>query len=135
MNLNRHFIHRAVSDADKALAQGFSLWMVSLLAFIPGPIIYGYIIDSTCLVWNKDACSADGRGNCQLYDQTAFRWWINMVAIAFTVVAIYLDYLVWLHCKDIDMYGDKKGAVVNADDNDELVNEKRRKSTVVTMIL
>lgn len=51
-----------------------------------------------------------------------------MVAIAFTVVAVYFDYLVWLHCKDIDLYGDK-----NADDADDkrgIDQLKRRKSTV-----
>lgn len=102
--------------------------MLSLLAFIPGPIIYGYIIDSTCLEWSTDACGAGGRGNCQRYDQTAFRWWINGVAMAFTVVAIYFDYLVWLNCKEVDLYGDKKCA----SDNGETTGNQA-KSSVVTI--
>jgi Organic Anion Transporter Polypeptide (OATP) family. len=35
---------RCVAPEDKSFAQGLSLVLVSLLAFIPGPIIYGAII-------------------------------------------------------------------------------------------
>ena len=37
-------IFRCVAPKDKSFAQGLSLVLVSLLAFIPGPIIYGAII-------------------------------------------------------------------------------------------
>jgi hypothetical protein len=37
-------IFRCVEPKDKSFAQGLSLVLVSLLAFIPGPIIYGAII-------------------------------------------------------------------------------------------
>lgn len=69
--------YRSVSTEDKSFAQGLSLMMVSLLALIPGPIIFGRIIDSTCLKWTK-TCS--GNGNCQIYDQSAFRYLVNTVA-------------------------------------------------------
>lgn len=82
------------------------MWMLSLLAMIPGPIIFGYIIDSTCLVWNVAECGG-GRGNCQLYDQAAFRWSINVVAVALTAVAVYFDWQVWWHSKGVDLYGDR----------------------------
>lgn len=36
--------YRTVEPRDKPLAQGISLFMISLLAFIPGPIIYGKVI-------------------------------------------------------------------------------------------
>lgn len=134
--------YRAVPSADKAFAQGLGLWMVSLLALIPGPILFGYIIDSTCLVWSTDKCiSSDGgggRGNCQLYDQAAFRWSINVVAIAFTSVAIYFDGLVWVHCKDVDLYGDRDVIVANgsgagsaADERHCKAGRTRRKSCCV----
>ena len=37
-----------------------------LLSFIPGPIILGSIIDSSCLLWGKDDCG--NQGNCLEYD-------------------------------------------------------------------
>ncbi|GLH12816.1 Solute carrier organic anion transporter family member, partial [Gryllus bimaculatus] len=36
--------YRCVKVEDKSFAQGLTLFMISLLAFIPGPIIYGVII-------------------------------------------------------------------------------------------
>lgn len=36
--------YRCVEPRDKTLAQGICLFMISLLAFIPGPIIYGKVI-------------------------------------------------------------------------------------------
>lgn len=52
--------------------------LVSLFALIPGPIIYGWIIDSTCLVWTEE-CGQ--RGTCQLYDQRNFRYYVNISAM------------------------------------------------------
>ena len=36
--------YRGVEPRDKSLAQGFALFLISLFAFIPGPIIYGRMI-------------------------------------------------------------------------------------------
>lgn len=70
--------YRAVSPEDKSFAQGLTLMMLSLFAMIPGPIIFGRVIDSTCLVWNYQ-CGK--RGDCQLYDQEAFRYSINGLSL------------------------------------------------------
>lgn len=70
--------YRSVSTEDKSFAQGLSLMLVSLFALIPGPIIFGRIIDSTCLKWTQ-TCS--GNGNCQLYDQASFRYLVNSFAV------------------------------------------------------
>lgn len=85
------------------------MWSISLLALIPGPIIFGYIIDSTCLVWHQLSTPAAGdeRGNCQLYDQELFRWSTNVAAMAFSVLGITFDWLVWWHGQDVDLYGDR----------------------------
>lgn len=69
--------YRSVSTEDKSFAQGLTLMMISLFSLIPGPIIFGRLIDSTCLVWTK-TCS--GNGNCQLYDQDRFRYLVNSLA-------------------------------------------------------
>ena len=70
--------YRSVDERDKSFAQGISLMMISLFALIPGPIIYGALIDSTCLVWD-DACGI--KGNCWIYDPDKFRNYINNTAI------------------------------------------------------
>lgn len=70
--------YRAVSPEDKSFAQGLALMMISLFALIPGPIIFGRIIDSTCLVWTQ---TCNGTGNCQLHDQTKLRYSVNFLSV------------------------------------------------------
>lgn len=71
--------YRCVAKNDKSFSQGLFLMFISLFAMIPGPILYGYIIDQTCLIWNY---KCGKRGNCQLYDQTQFRYNINLSAMS-----------------------------------------------------
>lgn len=77
--------------------------LVSLFAFTPGPIIYGYIIDSTCLVWNY---KCGNRGNCQLYDPDEFRYHLNTIGILLTFVGVLFDLLVWHYAKNINLYSE-----------------------------
>lgn len=67
--------YRCVEKKDKSFAQGITLMIVSLLALIPGPIIYGAIIDSTCLIW-EESCGT--RGNCWFYHRDNFRYFVNI---------------------------------------------------------
>uniref|UniRef100_A0A182NNV3 Solute carrier organic anion transporter family member n=1 Tax=Anopheles dirus TaxID=7168 RepID=A0A182NNV3_9DIPT len=99
--------YRCVSKQDKSFTQGLILMMISLFALIPGPIIYGRIIDSTCLVWTEE-CGK--RGNCQLYDQKLFRYYINITALCLTSVGVFFDGLVWWYGKSLDLYGEREMA-------------------------
>ncbi|XP_067666199.1 solute carrier organic anion transporter family member 2A1-like [Haliotis asinina] len=56
---------RCVTEKQKPLAVAFSSCMTSLFGFLLGPIIYGRVIDSTCLIWDSP-CGE--RGACALYD-------------------------------------------------------------------
>ncbi|XP_053691720.1 solute carrier organic anion transporter family member 74D [Sabethes cyaneus] len=97
--------YRCVAKEDKSFTQGLILMMISLFALIPGPIIYGRIIDSTCLVWTEE-CGT--RGNCQLYDQRLFRYYINFTALALTTVGVLFDVLVWWYGRSLDLYGERE---------------------------
>lgn len=92
-----------MSKEDKSFSQGLTLMMISLFALIPGPIIYGYIIDSTCLKFNFKCGS---RGNCQLYNQESFRYLLNITAMSLTGIGVFFDILVWYYGKDVDLYGE-----------------------------
>lgn len=98
--------YRCVSKQDKSVTQGLILMLISLFALIPGPIMYGKIIDSTCLVWTEQ-CSGS-RGNCQLYDQRKFRYYINLTAFALTTIGVFFDFLVWKHGRNLDLYGERE---------------------------
>lgn len=49
---------------------GIIQFATSLFGNVPCPIIYGAVIDSTCLIW-ETIC--DKQGACSLYDPDAFR--------------------------------------------------------------
>ncbi|XP_062545506.1 solute carrier organic anion transporter family member 74D isoform X2 [Armigeres subalbatus] len=99
--------YRCVAKEDKTFTQGLILMMISLFALIPGPIIYGRIIDSTCLVWTEE-CGK--RGNCQLYDQRLFRYYINITALCLTAIGVFFDVLVWWYGRTLDLYGEREAA-------------------------
>lgn len=80
---------------------------------IPGPIIYGYIIDSTCVIWNDNNGSL---GNCQMYDQKRFRHLVNFTAMGFTAIGTGFDLLVWWHGRHMELYNDEDETVVKSSD-------------------
>ena len=51
--------------------QAFNVVLLSLLAMLPSPIVYGAIIDNTCILW-QESCDG-GTGNCLLYDTEKLR--------------------------------------------------------------
>lgn len=61
---------RSVPEKDKTAAMGFGMMMMSMMAFIPSPIFFGWVLDRLCLVWGK-TCS--NKGNCWLYDPESLR--------------------------------------------------------------
>lgn len=66
---------RCVDEKDKSASLGFNNTMLCLFAFIPVPIVSGWIFDKFCLVWGK-TCETDG--NCWLYDSENLRY-VNYV--------------------------------------------------------
>lgn len=96
---------RCVSVKDKSVTQGLILMLVSLFALIPGPILYGRIIDETCIVWTEK-CNGQ-RGNCQLYDQRLFRYYVNLTAFFLTSIGVFFDVLVWKHGRHLDLYTER----------------------------
>ncbi len=61
---------RCVEDRDKATALGLLTAVGTLLGFLPNPVIFGNLIDSSCLVWEE---SCGETGICWLYDTVSFR--------------------------------------------------------------
>ncbi|XP_031636084.1 solute carrier organic anion transporter family member 74D-like [Contarinia nasturtii] len=112
---------RSVEPRDKALGQGFSLFITSLFALIPAPIIFGRIIDSTCLIWNH---KCGRQGNCLLYDSIKFRYYIHTASAIFLAIGACFQFMIWYYGRDIDLYGDsnndKQKCVKVEDDPSEI---------------
>lgn len=63
---------------------------IYLLAFIPFPLIFGYIADSACLVWEQ-RCGKNG--NCWLYDQEKFRYYLHGACVFFMALGSIFDFI------------------------------------------
>ncbi|KAK3784766.1 hypothetical protein RRG08_001848, partial [Elysia crispata] len=58
---------RSVSEVDKPLAIGFMAFSTTVLGWLPGPVLYGILVDSCCKIWTS-------AGACSLYNLPQFRF-------------------------------------------------------------
>ncbi|XP_040038135.2 solute carrier organic anion transporter family member 2B1 isoform X1 [Gasterosteus aculeatus] len=63
-------ILRTVPSEDKSFAVGVQYMLFRVLAFMPGPVLYGSVIDTTCILWGK---KCGQKTSCQYYDLDRFR--------------------------------------------------------------
>uniref|UniRef100_A0A0N5AF54 MFS domain-containing protein n=1 Tax=Syphacia muris TaxID=451379 RepID=A0A0N5AF54_9BILA len=80
-------ILRAVYDDQKVLALSFASCITNLLGFIPAPVLFGFLIDSACLLWRNPKCLLD-RGNCVIYDNRLFRVKFHVVSAGIHLLAV-----------------------------------------------
>ena len=66
-----------------------------LLAVLPVPIVYGALIDTTCLLWKTSTCS-DVEGACLLYDREALRFKIHGLSVGCKTVATVMYFISYL---------------------------------------
>lgn len=57
---------RSVQHELQSFALGLENCLIKLLAQIPGPIVFGILIDNQCLLWSRTSCHR--RGSCFIYD-------------------------------------------------------------------
>ncbi|XP_070533588.1 solute carrier organic anion transporter family member 4C1-like [Ptychodera flava] len=60
---------RCVPESQRAFALGFQLIFLRILGTIPGPILFGIALDSSCILWQTN-CGQ--RGSCLIYDNFQF---------------------------------------------------------------
>ncbi|XP_078039882.1 organic anion transporting polypeptide 33Ea [Augochlora pura] len=120
--------YRSVDKKDKSFAQGITLMTISLFALIPGPIIFGAIIDSTCLIW-EESCGT--RGNCWFHHRRNFRYLVNVTSAGFSTIGVLFDAAVCYLGKDLDLYGaeeaDKRREFIRDDSSPSIVDGGKKK--------
>ena len=57
---------RIVAEVDRTAVQGVRQSVTRILGTLPSPLIFGYLLDSTCSVWRTT--KSGERGNCWIYD-------------------------------------------------------------------
>lgn len=97
---------RSVADEDKSVAMGMSTALLSIFCFIPAPIIFGAIVDSTCQIWEEKPCG--GRGSCLLYDIDRLRINLHSATIVAFGISFVLELFITYLARNIDLYGEKE---------------------------
>ncbi|XP_066444470.1 solute carrier organic anion transporter family member 2B1 [Eleutherodactylus coqui] len=78
-------ILRSVNPAEKSLAIGIQFMLMRILAWLPGPVMFGSMIDSTCILWGKK-CGA--KAACQYYNNSLLRLRYIGLQILFEIGAL-----------------------------------------------
>ena len=88
---------RCVDEADKALGMAVQEVSLALVAFIPGEVMFGSLVDSACSLW------AD-TGHCLGYNLPDLRQKLfGASAVGFMFAAIF-DGLVWRGVESLKIY-------------------------------
>ncbi|NWR45989.1 SO4C1 protein, partial [Regulus satrapa] len=82
------------SERKRSFALGVQLLFLRLLGTIPGPILFGVAIDSSCTLWDINECET--KGACWVYDNERMAYLLmgisaacKVITIVFTVMAVY----------------------------------------------
>jgi len=92
---------RCVEVRDKALSMAFQVVFMSLFAMLPSPIVYGAIIDNTCILWQKECGETT---NCLLYDTDSLRQVLMLTTAAIASLGVLCDVMVWYYSKDLEIF-------------------------------
>ena len=95
------FPSRCVAERDKALCLGLLASVAGLFGFLPNPIIYGSVIDSSCLLWEQ---SCGERGSCWVYANDQLRYRFHGVTSACLIVAGVFETITYFQVKDLKLF-------------------------------
>ncbi|XP_054034889.1 solute carrier organic anion transporter family member 5A1 [Dryobates pubescens] len=100
---------RSVEDGERPFALGMQFVLLRTLAYIPTPIYFGAVIDTTCMLWQQD-CGV--QGSCWEYDVTSFRFVYFGLAAALKFVGFFFIFLAWysLKCREEQLQRRRWGA-------------------------
>ncbi|XP_072940913.1 solute carrier organic anion transporter family member 3A1 [Epargyreus clarus] len=114
---------RSVSEEERSFALGMQFVIFRLFGYIPAPIVFGNLIDSTCILW-KQSCSGEKGGRCLLYDIEQFRYRYVGLCGGIKIVALGIFLADWWlvrrrrHLESVpplDPHKDLAGSIISLD--------------------
>ncbi|CAB4061514.1 SLCO3A [Lepeophtheirus salmonis] len=99
---------RSVEEEEKAFALGIQFVIFRLFGYIPSPILFGNVIDSTCILW-KSTCEGAAGGSCLMYDIEAFRYKYVGVCSAIKVCSVIIFLIDWWLIRNRQNMEEKSG--------------------------
>ncbi|XP_044878265.1 solute carrier organic anion transporter family member 4C1-like isoform X2 [Mauremys mutica] len=79
-------ILRCVPNKQRSFALGVQSVFLRLVGTIPGPILFGVAIDSSCTLWDINKC--DIKGACWVYDNSKMAYMLIGISAACKVITI-----------------------------------------------
>eukprot|EP00795_Rhopilema_esculentum_P017328 gene17328-8906_t len=115
---------RCVADNQRAFGLGMQIMFLRLLSFVPGPLILGSIIDSSCLLWGKDDCG--NQGNCLEYDVDKLSKHFFTFSIIAAISATIMYFLAWYFYIPQQIVLDERQQ--NNNENADLIEDTKEKA-------
>ena len=84
---------RSVAEEEKAFALGIQFVIFRLFGYIPSPILFGHVIDTTCLLWTQTCQGSSGR--CLMYDIEMFRFKYVGICAGIKVLSLLISSFDW----------------------------------------
>mgnify|MGYP002715751091 CR=1 FL=1 len=80
---------RCVQDEQRSFALGIQWIVVRIFGTIPSPMIFGFIIDKTCILWESDC---HGQGSCLAYDNNYMSRYIIIFHVPDSDLSFFFHY-------------------------------------------
>lgn len=71
---------RCVPEKQRSFGVSIQWLIIRLFGSIPGPVVFGAVIDKACVFW-KTSCTSD-RGACYAYDNDSLSTYFTAMALA-----------------------------------------------------
>jgi len=98
---------RCVEVRDKALSFAFLTVFLSIFSLLPSPIIFGAIIDNTCLLWQEECGETT---NCLLYDTDKLRTYLMYTTAGIMCLGVMFDVGVVYYARDLKIFDEVETA-------------------------
>ncbi|KAK0400468.1 hypothetical protein QR680_015262 [Steinernema hermaphroditum] len=91
---------RSVPPSTRSIGLGLQAFLISLFGTLPSPVIWGTLVDSACLLWEK---TCGHRGACNIYDTDVIRVKMHLLYVSIRTIAMFADVYVWWHAEGLNL--------------------------------
>jgi sodium-independent organic anion transporter len=121
---------RSVPPSTRSQSLGLQGFLVSLFGTLPSPVLWGVLIDSACLIWER-SCSS--RGACAIYDPYTLRMRMHIVYCVIRLVSCTTDLYVWYYAKDLNILEEEESTAEETDQQKTDILQKTEKDAAEGM--
>jgi len=111
---------RSVPPTQRSYALGIQMDLTRILGAIPGPIVFGALLDKTCILWNS---KCGRRGHCLQYDHDGLAQVVVGVFVTCKFITMICFFLSWFFCRR-SQAKEKMKYVNNVDVNNDREGER-----------